>query len=97
MMLRLGMDFLARDLSISEDCLAAIDNLAGDMFEPEILSKEILLGSHAFLKASKNPELHDFVEKLVNWVRINDQYAWDDENCTYLIDSIQYAECEQEK
>jgi len=63
-MLRLGMDFLDKDLSVSEDCLTAIDNLAGDMFEPEILSKEILLGAKAFQKLTENPRVQDFVEQI---------------------------------
>lgn len=96
-MLRLGIDFLEKDVTISENCLIAIDNLAGDMFEPEILSKEILLCANAFQKVSKNPELHDFVEQYVDWIRTNDQYAWDDEKYTYLTDSIKYAEFEQTK
>ena len=96
-MLRLGIDFLDKDLSVSEGCLTAIDNLAGDMFEPEILSKEILLGAKAFQKSTENPRVQDFVEQTVDWTRINDEYAWDDDNKTYLRDSIRYAEWEQEK
>jgi hypothetical protein len=96
-MLRLGIDFLNKDVSISKGCLIAIDNLAGDMFEPEILSKEILLCACAFQKAPKNPKLQDFVETYSEWIRINDEYAWDDDNKTYLRDSIWYAEWEQEK
>jgi len=96
-MLRLGMDFLDKDLSVSEDCLTAIDNLAGDMFESEILSKEILLGAKAFQESTENPRLQGFVEQSVDWIRINDQYAWDASIKTYLRDSIKYAEWEQEK
>jgi len=96
-MLRLGIDFLDKDLSVSEDCLTAIDNLAGDMFEPEILSKEILLGAKAFQKLTKNPRVQDFVEQTVDWIKINDEYAWENGNKTYLRDSIRYAEWEQEK
>jgi hypothetical protein len=96
-MLRLGMDFLDKDLPVSEDCLTAIDNLAGDMFEPEIFSKEILLGSKAFQKSIENPKLQGFLEQTVDWIRINDQYAWEDGNKAYLRDSIRYAEWEQEK
>lgn len=95
-MLRSGIDFLDKDLSVSENCLTAIDNLAGDMFEPEIFSKEILLCAKAFEKASENPELENFVEQFVDWIRINDQYAWEAEIKTYMKDSIQYAEWEQE-
>ncbi|MFX0210493.1 MAG: HNH endonuclease [Candidatus Hodarchaeota archaeon] len=96
-MLRLGIDFLNRDLTISEDCLAAIDNLAGDMFEPEILSKEILLGAEVFQKMNNNQKLNEFLIKIVDWIRINDKYAWDADNKTYLKSSIEYAEWEQEK
>jgi hypothetical protein len=96
-MLRLGMDFFERDLTISKDCLEAIDNLAGDMFEPEILSKEILLCASAHQKSTKNPKLQDFVEQYTDWIRINDEYSWDAETKTYLRDSINYAEWEQKK
>lgn len=94
-MLRLGIDFLDKDVPISEDCLIAIDNLAGDMFEPEILSKEILLCACAHQKSVGNPELQEFVEQYTDWIRINDEYSWDAEIKTYLRDSIEYAEGEQ--
>jgi hypothetical protein len=96
-LLRLGIDFLDTDLGASHDCFTSIDNLAGDMFEPEILSKEILLGASAFRKIAENPELKDFVKKIVNWIRINDQYVWDADIKTYLRDSIKYAKREQKK
>jgi uncharacterized tellurite resistance protein B-like protein len=99
-LLRLGIDFILKDLSITRDCFTSIDNLASDMFEPEILSKEILLGTSIFQKAIKNPknlELRNLVEELVDWVRVNDEYSWDAEIRTYLRDSIKYAEWEQEK
>jgi hypothetical protein len=96
-MLRLGIDFLNKDVAISEDCITAIDNLAADMFEPEILSKEILLCASAHQKSSGNPELQEFVEQYNDWIRINDEYSWDAEVKTYLRDSIKYAEWEQEK
>jgi len=96
-MLKLGMDFLDKDLSVSEGCLEAIDVLAGDMFEPEIFSKEILLGAKTFQKLTENPKLQDFVDQSVDWIRTNDEYAWEDDNKTYLKDSIRYAEWEQEK
>jgi len=35
--------------------------------------------------------------KLVDWIRINAEYACEDDNKTYLRDSIRYAEWEQEK
>jgi hypothetical protein len=99
MMLRLGIEFLDRDLTISERCLKAIDNLAGDMFEPEILSKEILFGAITFLKIkeTKNEKLKDFVDEIADWIRINDQYAWEAGIQTYLRDSIEFAKYEQDK
>lgn len=96
-MLRLGTAFLERDLAVSKDCLGAIDNLAGDMFEPEILSKEILFGAIAFQKMKKNPELKDFVENTIDWIKVNDQYAWGDGKKTYLRDSILYVDYEKER
>ena len=44
-LLRTALDFLDRDIKVVKDCLTGIDNIAGDFFEPEILSKEILLAS----------------------------------------------------
>jgi len=96
-MLKLAIDFLNKDLDVARDCSIAIDNLAGDMFEPEILSKEILLASHALEKSLKEPRLQEFVKNLSDWVRINDRYAWDADIHTYLRDSIDYAEWERER
>jgi hypothetical protein len=96
-MLRLGIDFLGTDLSISEDCIHAIDNLAGDMFEPEIFSKEILFCAVAYQESEGNPELQDFVEKYSDWIKINEEYSWDAGIKSYLRDSIEYAEGEQYK
>jgi hypothetical protein len=96
-MLRLGIDFLEADLSISEDCIHAIDNLAGDMFEPEILSKEILFCAVAYQKSEGNAKLQDFVEQYSDWIKANEEYSWDDETRSYLRDSIEYAEGEQHK
>jgi hypothetical protein len=98
-MLRLGTDFLGRDLDISEACLTAIDNLASDMFEPEILSKEILFGAIAYQQTKRNRKLQSLIDQAVDWIKINDEYEWDGGGGigTYLRDSIQYAAWEQEK
>lgn len=96
-MLRLGIDFLDKDLEVSIDCFTSIDNLAGDMFEPKILSKEILLGAAVLEKMKENPDLDFFVKQVTDWIKINDQYSWDAETFTYLIDSIKYAKREQKK
>jgi hypothetical protein len=93
-MLKLAVDFLDKDLVVARDCAIAIDNLAEDMFEPEILSKEILLASHVFGKSLKEPRLQEFVENLSDWIKVNDEYAWDADIKTYLRDSIDYAEWE---
>jgi len=94
-LLRLGIDFLNIDLEVTNDCLTAIDNLAGDMFEPEILSKEILLTAAAFNELNKSSELIDFIEKAAYWIQVNDEYSWEGDTSSYLIDSIKYAESEQ--
>ena len=96
-LLRLGLDFLKKDLAVTDSCFTSIDNLAGDMFEPEILSKEIILGAHIYEERSNNPLVKDFLKRVVECIQINDQYAGDDENYTYLIDSIKYAQFEQTK
>jgi hypothetical protein len=94
-MLNLGIDFLESDLSISTDCIHAIDNLAGDMFEPEIFSKEILFCAVAYQRSNGKPELQDFVEQYSDWIRVNEEYSWEDGKKSYLRDSIEYAEAEQ--
>jgi len=96
-LLRLGCDFLNKDLAVTESCFTCIDNLAGDMFEPEILSKEIIFGAYVFEQKSRDPALKEFLERIVESIQINDQYACDDENYAYLIDSIKYAMSEQNK
>lgn len=67
------------------------------MFEPEILAKQILLVAYTWQKSSKSSVLQDFVREQVDWLEINDEYAWDAEILTYLRDSINYAEYEQDK
>jgi hypothetical protein len=96
-MLGLGVDFLETDLSISEDCIHAIDNLAGDMFEPEIFSKEILICAVAYQKSHGNTDLKEFAEQYSEWIETNEEYSWDAGTKSYLRDSIEYAEGEQHK
>jgi len=96
-LLRLGCDFLNKDLAVTEACFTCIDNLAGDMFEPEILSKEIIFGAYVYEQKSKDSAVKEFLKCIVESIQTNDQYAWDDENYTYLMDSIRYAKSEQNK
>jgi Domain of unknown function (DUF4062) len=93
-MLKLAIDFLDKDLEVVRDCSMTIDDLAGDFFEPEILSKEILLAARAFEMSVKDQRLHEFTENLSDWIKVNDQYAWDADIKTYLRDSIDYAQWE---
>ncbi len=95
-LLRLGTAFLQIDISISQACIEAIDNLAGDMFEAEILSKEILFCAIAYEKSKDNPRLKEFVETYSDWIRVNEEYSWDDDRKGYLSDSIKLAEKEQD-
>ena len=96
-LLRLGIDFLNGDLAVVRYCFTSIDGLAGDMFEPEVLSKEIILGAYVYEEKSNDSAVRDFLTRIVEYIQINDQYAWEAENYTYLIDSIKYAEFEQTK
>ncbi len=93
--LNLGRSFLSKDMQVVRGCLMAIDNLAGDFFAPEILSKEILLTCAAFEAPNPSDALKNFVKEATDWIKTNDQYAWDDENHTYLRDAIDYASWEQ--
>lgn len=97
LVLRLGIDFLEMDPTVSRNCAAAIDNLAGDFFEPEILSKEIILAAHAFGDAKSHAELDSLVDDLADWIKINDEYSWEAGIKTYLIDSIDYAQAEDKE
>ena len=97
LLLRIGLDFLHKDMEVVKRCATAIDNLAGDEFIPEYLSKEILLAAAAYDLMADNTGLRGFLHDLEEWIRVNDQYAWDDNNYTYLRDSIDYAKTEQEE
>lgn len=94
-LLKLALKFLDEDLAISEGCFTSIDNLAGDMFEPEILSKEVILGAVVLQKKSKSIEMENFFRKIVDYIKWNDQYAWDDGDYRYLIESLKWAEADQ--
>lgn len=98
LLLRLGVDFFSTDLSVTELCASAIDDLASDMFEPEILSKEILLAAYTYGKVQKasTDKERVFVDQLVEWIRKNDEYAWDASYRSYFIDSIGFAFAEKE-
>lgn len=92
-LLRLAIDFIKVDPSITRSCAIAIDNLAGDMFEPEILSKQIILAAHVCATGTHD-EWEALTNELTDWIRTNDQYAWDARIKTYLIDSIGHAQAE---
>jgi hypothetical protein len=94
-MLSLGKNFISKDIQVVRGCLTVIDDLAGDFFEPEILSKEILLTCAAFEAPNPSDSLKNFVTDAIDWIKTNDQYAWDDDNYTYLRDAIDYASSEQ--
>ncbi len=96
-LLRLGLDFIDNDLSVAEDCLNMIDNAAGDMFEPEILSREILFAAAVGERKDESEEMKKFFETIIDYIKWNDEYAWDDENYSYLIDSLSYAESIQDE
>jgi hypothetical protein len=95
-LLRLGIDYLHKDIEVSESCIRAIDNLAGDMFEPEILSKQIIFCAALLNQKNKKEKYKQLLEDVTQWIEINDQYSWDAERYDYLISSIDYAESEQE-
>lgn len=90
-LLRLGIDFVDKDLTIVESCFYRLDNAAGDMFEPEILSREILLG--AIIEARINgKERDELLKTVIQYIQANDIYSHGDEKYDYLIDGIEYAE-----
>jgi hypothetical protein len=96
-LLRLGIDFLGRDLSVTRECASAIDNLASDMFEPQVLAKEIILASCTFGEHPERSEVQDLTREVADWIRINDEYSWDAGIKTYLRDSMDFAGAEQEQ
>ncbi len=91
-LLRLGLDFLDKDLSVSKDCFYQIDNAASDMFEPEILSREILFGVVLLERKDESAEMKEFFKTIVDYIECNDEYAWDEEDYGYLLDGLDHAE-----
>jgi hypothetical protein len=98
LLLKLGIDFFHTDLSVTELCGSAIDDLASDFFQPEILSKEILLAGYAYEETRKasTEERQSFVEQLIEGIRENDELAWDALYKSYFIDSLGFALAEKE-
>lgn len=98
LLLRLGVDFFHKDLSVTELCASAIDDLASDMFEPEVFSKEILLAAYAYREAQEdsNEDERAFADQLTDWIRENDKRAWDALYKSYFIDSMGFAFAEKE-
>jgi hypothetical protein len=95
-LLRLAIEFLPKDLSVTRQCAIAIHNLASDMFEPEVLAKQIILAAYAIEANASIPGIGRLTDELLESIRDNDQEAWSD-YLTYLIDSIKYAHTEQEQ
>lgn|GEM_PF-3420886 len=95
-LLRLGIDFLKRDHSVTRVCAMSINDLAMEMYEPQILSKEIILATCAHEMVEVKPEMKDFVDELVDLIQSNDQLASEQAHrYTYLTKSIDYAHAEQ--
>ena len=90
-MLRLGIDFLKTDISVTKRCAIAITNLAADMFEPKILAKQIVLAACANETDPNNLEAQELTQDLANWIENNDQYAWEAGIITYLQDAVEFA------
>lgn len=92
LLLKLGIDFLDKDLMIAKDCFYQIDNAAGDMFKPEILSREILFGAIVEKRKNENEEFAELNDTIVDYISWNNRYSHDDEKFDYLICGIEYAE-----
>jgi hypothetical protein len=95
LLLRLGIDFFHKDLTVTELCGSAIDDLASDMYEPEILSKQILLAAYAYGQAKSTKE-QVFVDQLAEGIRENDELAWDALYKSYFIDAMGFAFAEKD-
>jgi len=95
-LLRLGIDFIDRDLDITEDCATAIDNLAGDMFDPKILAKQMLLASSIF-ERSKNSKSQELVKGMIHNIKWNCRLVTDGyRTSAYLKKAITHAQSEKE-
>ena len=91
-LLKLGIDFLDKDLVIAKNCFYQIDNAAGDMFEPEILSREIIFGAIVEKRKNENEELAELSETIIEYISWNNRYSHDDDKFDYLICGVKYAE-----
>ena len=94
LLLLIGRDYLDRDIMASRTCHLAIDNIAGDMFEPEIFSKQIIFGSLVHEQSTSNEKLIDFRDDIINSIISTYEVSFDeygDENYTFLKKSFELA------
>ncbi len=90
-LLRLGLDYLDKDIKIAEACLNEITNASGDMFEPEILSREILFGAAIEKRKDESQEFKRLFESVLNYIEYDELYSHDANLYDYLINSLEYA------
>ena len=95
-LLRLGIDFIDKDLDITEDCAKIIDNMAEELFEPKILAKQILLASSIF-ERSKNSKSRELVKNMIRNIAGNCYLVTDGYRTrAYLKKAITRAQSEKE-
>jgi len=94
-LLRLGIDFINKDLDITENCAIAIDNISSDMSEPKILAQQILLAACIF-ERSKNSISNELVENMIYNIKQNCRLNNHRGARDYLKDGIKYAVSEKQ-
>jgi len=95
-LLRLGIDFIDKDLDITEDCARTIDNMAEELFNPKILAKQILLAASIF-ERSKNSRSQELVKDMIRNIAGNCYLVTDGYRTrAYLKKAITHAQSEKE-
>lgn len=90
-LLRLGIKFLDIDVRATRTFISVIDNMAGDVFEKEVLGRLVIFSAILLGRIGRESEKMDLFIDLLRWIEDNDKLAWDDEYYSYLIDSVEYA------
>jgi hypothetical protein len=91
-LLKLAINFLSRDISISEDLMRVVDYATEDWPISELMSRQILFGAYLYRK--KDASLDKLLKLTTNCIKCNYTDSFEK---GLLLDSINYAKAEQQK